>query len=117
LDKPISDDTEIENPRWTGQHEHPIATANRMLARKQKRSKNPERGREAFYRAHHGAANTGKNFLHHVSKWLVGHYDLIAYEALNLKGMALGHFAKPIMDAAWSILLFQVRYKDESAGV
>jgi len=47
----------------------------------------------------------------------VGNYDLIAHEALNIKGMAQGHFAKSIMDAAWSILLSQVRYKAESAGV
>ena len=113
----LSDGTEIENPRWTRQHEDLIAAANRLLARKHKRSKNRIRAREALHRAHQRAANARRNYLHHVSKWLVGNYDLIAHEALNIKGMAQGHFAKSIMDAAWSILLSQVRYKAESAGV
>jgi putative transposase len=51
-----------------------------------------------------------------VSKWLVGRYDRIAYEALKVKGLAQGNLAKSIMDAAGAILLFQVRYKAESAG-
>lgn len=113
----LSDGTEIENPRWTKQYEDRIAAANRVLARKQKRSKNRVRARQALSRAHQRAANARRNYLHHVSKWLVGRYDLIAYEALNVKGMAQGNLAKSIMDAAWGILLFQVRYKAESAGV
>jgi putative transposase len=113
----LSNGTEIENPHWMRQHEDRIAKANRLLARKQKRSKNHVRAREALHRTHQRAANVRRNYLHHVSKWLVGQHDLIAYEALNVKGMAQGHLAKPIMDAAWSILLLQVRYKAESAGV
>lgn len=113
----LSDGTEIENQRWTRQHEDRIARANRLLARKQKRSNNRSRAREALHRAHQRAANSRRNYLHHVSKWLVGRYDLIAYESLNVKGMAQSNLAKSIMDAAWAILLSQVRYKAESAGV
>jgi putative transposase len=113
----LSDGTEIENPRWTRQHEDRIARANRRLARKQKRSKNRIRARQALGRAHQRAANARRNYLHHVSKWLVGHYDLIAHEALNVKGMAQGNLAKCIQDAAWSILLGQLTYKAEQAGV
>lgn len=112
----LSDGTEIENPRWTQQHEDCIARANRALARKQKRSKNRLRARAALHRAHQRAANARRNYLHHVSKWLVGRYDLIAYEALNVKGMARGNLAKSIMDAAWSVFMSQIRYKAESAG-
>lgn len=112
----LSDGTEIANPHWTRQHEEPIARASRLLARKKKRSNNRTRARQALQRAHQRAANARKNYLHHVSKWLVGQYDLIAYEALNVKGMAQGNLAKSIMDAAWGILLFQLRYKAESAG-
>ena len=113
----LSDGTEIENPRWMQRHEDRIARANRALARKQKRSKNRAKAREALHRAHRRAVNARRNYLHHVSKWLVAHHDLIAYEALNVKGMAQGNLAKSIMDAAWSLLLFQLRYKAESAGV
>jgi putative transposase len=113
----LSDGTEIENPHWTRQYEDRIAAANRLLTRKQRRSKNRAQAREALRRAHQRAANARKNYLHQVSKWLVGRYDLIAYETLNVKGLAQGNLAKSIMDAAWFILLSQVRYKAESAGV
>jgi putative transposase len=113
----LSDGTEIENPRCTRAHEDRIATANRVLARKQKRSKNHERAREALHRTHHRAANARKNFLHHVSNWLVGHYDLIAYEALNGKRQGTRLLCQVHHGCCGSILLFQVRYKAESEGV
>ena len=113
----LSDGTQVYNSRWTKQHEDRIAAANRALAHKQRRSKNRIRAREALRRAHERAANARKNYLHHVSKWLVANYDLIAHEKLGIQDMAqLGH-AKSIMDAAWGILLFQLGYKAESAGV
>lgn len=113
----LSDGTEIANPRWTRQHEERIARANRRLARKQRRSKNRVRARAALLRAHQRAANARRNYLHHVSKGLVAHYDLIAHESLNVNGMARGNLAKSIMDAAWSILIWQITYKAENAGV
>ncbi|HXM08366.1 MAG TPA: transposase, partial [Terriglobales bacterium] len=67
----LSDGTEIENPQWTRGHEDRIASANRVLARKQKRSKNRTRARQALGRAHQRAANARRNYLHQVSKWLV----------------------------------------------
>jgi putative transposase len=112
----LSDGIEIDNPRWTKQHEDQIAAANRALSRKQKRSKNRIHARQALSRAHQRAANARRNYLHHVSKWLIANYDLIAHEALNVKGMARGNLAKSILDAAWTILLSQIRYKAESAG-
>jgi putative transposase len=113
----LSDGTEVDNPQWTRQYEYRIASANRSLARKQKRSKNQLRARHALHRAHQRSANARRNYLHHISKWLVSHYDLIAYESLNVKGMAQGNLAKSIMDAAWSTLIWQLTYKAEKAGV
>jgi putative transposase len=113
----LSDGTEIEKQHWTRQHEDRIAAANRLLARKQRRSKNRLKARVELHRAHQRAANARRNFLHHVSKWLVANYDLIAYEALDVKGLAQGSLAKSVMDAARGILLSQIRYKAESAGV
>jgi putative transposase len=112
----LSDGTEIENPRWTRQHEDRIARANRLLARKQRRSKNRIRAREALSRAHQRAANARRNYLHHVSKWLVANYDLIAYEDLKIRNMVRSNLAKGIMDAAWGMLIGFTKYKAESAG-
>jgi putative transposase len=113
----LSDGQEIQNPRWTKQHEHRIAAKNRALATKERGSNNRLKAKEALRRAHQAASNARLNYIHHVSKWLVANYDLIAHEDLSIKGMSQGRLAKSIMDAAWGILLYQLTYKAESAGV
>jgi putative transposase len=81
----LSDGRSVDNPRWTRKHEAGIATANRRLALKQRRSKNRLRSREALRRAHQRASDARKNFCHHVSKWLVRNYDA----GSNLQNLAL----------------------------
>ena len=128
----LSDGTEIENPRWTKQHEHRIAEAGRALARKRKRSNNRARARLVLRRAHQRAANARLNYIHHVSKWLVQNYDLIAHEDLRISNMsrsASGTIEEPgknvaqkrglnksILDAAWGLLIWCITFKAESAG-
>lgn len=112
----LSDGSVVGNPRWTRQHEARIAKASRNLARKQRRSKNRIRARVALRRAHQRAADARRNFTHHLSKWLVANYDLIAYEKLNIRGMVRSKLAKSILDAAWAELIWQISYKAESAG-
>ena len=112
----LSDGTEITNPRWTKQHEDRIAAAGRSLAHKKRGSKNRIKAREVLRRAHQGAANARLNYIHHVSKWLVENYDLIAYEDLKIRNMVRSNLAKSIMDAAWGLLIWCVSYKAENAG-
>jgi putative transposase len=112
----LSDGTIIDNPRWTRKYEYRIAAANRKLALKQKRSKNRLRAIEVLRRAHQRAANARLNYIHHVSKWLVKNYDLIAFESLKIRNMVKSNLAKSIMDAAWGLLIWCTTYKAESAG-
>lgn len=112
----MSDGTSIGNPRWTRKHAAIIATANRKLALKKRRSNNRIRAREVLRRAHQRAAYARRNYLHHVSKWLVHNYDLIAHEDLKIVNMVRSNLAKSIMDAAWGILIHQLTYKAEKAG-
>ena len=112
----MSDGAIIDNPRWTRKHAARLAAANRKLALKQRRSKNRIKACEVLRRAHQRLADSRRNFTHHVSKWLVSNYDLIAFENLNIKGMAQGWLAKSIFDAAWAELIWQISYKAESAG-
>lgn len=112
----LSDGMTIKNPRWVKQHEERIAAAGRSLSRKKRGSKNRLKAREVFRRVHQRATNSRANYLHHASKWLVGNYDLIAHEDLEIRNMVRSNLAKSIMDAAWGILLYQLRYKAESAG-
>jgi len=113
----LSDGSFVENPRWMRKFEAKIAFANRELARKQRRSRNRLRAKEKLRRVHQQLADARRNFCHHVSKRLVGRYDLIAFEDLNIKGMVEdGKFSKSILDAAWRQLTWQLSYKAESAG-
>lgn len=113
----LSDGTEIENPRWLKQHQDRIAKANQSLSRKARRSKNRIRARERLRRAYQYAANARTNYLHHISKWLISNYDLIAHEDLKIRTMVRSHLAKGILDAAWGQLIGQLKYKAENAGV
>jgi putative transposase len=112
----LSDGATVVNPRWTKRHEMRIARANLKLARKKRGSKNRPKAKEALRRAHQRAAGARRNFTHHVSKWLVGNYDLIAFEKLNIGGMAQSRLGKSILDAGWAELIWQISYKAESAG-
>lgn len=112
----LSDGRAVGNPRWGKKHEDRIARAQRRLFCKKRGSKNRLRAKEQLRRAYQRMADARRNFTHHVSKWLVANYDLIAFEKLNIKGMVRGRLAKSILDAAWNQLLFQVTYKAESAG-
>jgi putative transposase len=128
----LSDGRSIDSPRWARKHEARIAAAQRQLARKQKRSKNRLKAREVLRRAYQRAADSRKNYCHHVSKWLIQNYDLIAHEDLKIRNMARsakGTVEQPgknvkqksglnrsIMDAAWGQLIWQLTYKAEEAG-
>lgn len=128
----LSDGTEIENPRWTKHHAERIAAKARSLSTKKRGSRNRLKAKEALRRAHQAASNARLNYIHHVSKWLVANYDLIAHEDLKISNMsksASGTVEQPgknvaqkcglnrsIMDAAWGLLIWCITYKAESAG-
>ena len=67
-------------------------------------------------RCHERIRQRRLNFCHHLSKSLVASFDLIAYERLNIRGMVRSRLARPILDATWGLLLFQLAYKAEEAG-
>lgn len=112
----LSDGSVVPAPRFVRKHAQAIARKNQNLARKKRGSKNRLRAKEELRRVHQHVADARKNFCHHVSKQLVTRYDAIFFEALNIKSMAQGHFAKSILDAAWAQLIWQISYKAESAG-
>jgi putative transposase len=112
----LSDGTQIDNPRWLKRAEEKIASCHRALARKMRGSKNRMRAKGALGRAYLRVSKQRRNFTHHISKWLVSHYDLIAFEKLDIARMVRGDLAKSILDAAWGQLLRQVAYKAAEAG-
>ena len=113
----LSDGEEIANLRWRYQNEGKLGSCNRTLSRKHFGSANWQKAKEALRRAHQRAANCRTNYLHHVSKWLVANYDLIAHEKLSIRNMAQSFGARSVIDAAWGQLLYDLNYKAEEAGV
>lgn len=112
----LSDGSVVENPRWLQQGADGLADAQRALARKQRGSRNWTRARQAVARCHARIWNRRANFCHHVSKALVQTYDLVAFEQLQVRGLARSRLAKSILDAAWGQFLGQLTYKAEEAG-
>lgn len=74
----------------------------RQLSRKQKGSKNAQKQKNRVARIHQRIQRQREDFQYKVAHWLVKTYDLIAVEALNIKGLARTKLAKSILDAAWS---------------
>ena len=101
----LSTGEQIDNPRF-------FRTDEKALAKAQRREK-----RKAARRIHERIANRRRNFAHQLSHALVSMFGLIAFEDLNIKGMAKNHcLSKSIHDAAWNQLVQFTTYKAESAG-
>jgi putative transposase len=67
-------------------------------------------------RLHRHIKNQRSDFHHQVARTLVTQYDLIAYETLNINGLARGMFAKSIADVGWGRFLRMLSDKAAEAG-
>jgi putative transposase len=67
-------------------------------------------------RVHHHIKNQRSDFHHQVSRKLVNQYDVIAYENLNITGLARSRLAKPIADVGWGRFLAILSDKAAEAG-
>ena len=68
--------------------------------------------------ARHGArvASQRRDFAHKLSRTLVNRYSHIAFENLNITGLARGILAKSVLNAAWGQLISFTDYKAANAG-
>ncbi len=78
-----------------------LARQQRKLTRKQKGSKNAQMQKNLVARIHQRIQRQRKDGQYKIANLLVKTYDLIAVEALNIKGLARTKLAKSILDAAW----------------
>ncbi len=112
--------------------EKKIRLTQRVLSRKKKGSHRRAKQRSLLQRQHGRLHRSKKQEIHKISKTLVGTYDIICVEDLDIKGMLskTPRTAKPsVMTAAakrgmrrniglasWRVLINQIAYKAESAG-
>ena len=91
--------------------------AQRSLARKCRGSGNRRKARTELARWHARTARRRSDFLHQASARLIRDYDVIAVEALNVRGLARTPLARSVYDASWAKFLAMLHYKAERAGV
>jgi putative transposase len=112
----LSDGTEIKNPRWNRREGNELAKTGRRLSAKKWGSKNRAKAKEQLRRVHQRISGKRKSYLTGIAKHLVGKYDLISHEALNIQEMIQSRMARSIMDAAWGELIWRLKCEAEKAG-
>ena len=115
-----------------------LATAQQVLARKQRGSNNRRRARATVAARHRKLANQRRNFHHHTARALVVRYDLLVVEDLKIRNLVRrppprpdpdhpGRFLanraaaktglhRSIHDAGWAQFVSILRAKAEEAG-
>jgi len=100
-----SDGQAVKIPQFYRKSQRRLARQQRQLARMEKDSKNYHRQSNKVARLHLHVARQRKEFHYQVAHWLCSQYDLIAFENLNIKGLARTRLGLSILDAAWGSFL------------
>lgn len=106
----------VPAPKWTGRAAKALRRAQRAVARKRRNSRRQRKAKARVARLHARVAAQRRDFSHKLSRSLVDRFTHIAFENLNLTGLARGMLAKSVHDAAWNTLVQNVSYKAASAG-
>jgi putative transposase len=112
----LSDGGVIPSLRAARLAERRLRTTQRSLARKKRGSKGRGKARSGVRRCHAATARRRADHLHQASARLVRDYDVIAIEALQVKGLARSNLAKDVHDASWAKFISFLRYKAAKAG-
>lgn len=118
----LSDGTKMKRQRWMQRAAKDIARLQRRKERLAKGSPERRRAVRALQHAYQRAAGRRRNFAHQGSRWLVNHYQFIAFEELDIKEMQSkdGNGSKAIRqgiaDVAWNQFVQFSDYKAEEAG-
>src|SRR5499426_587081 len=113
----LSNGEEIENPRHLKSALENLQRQQRRLSRRRKGSKRRAKQRINVAKAHLKVARSRKDFHHKVSTDLVGRFDAITVEDLNIRGMVRNRrLAQAISDVAWGRFFKMTKSKAENAG-
>ena len=99
----ITSDGEVfENKHFYKKQEDKIKKLQRQLSKKVKGSNNREKARIKLAKAHGRLVNQRENYIHSVVNELLGYYDTIYMEDLNVSGMLKNHnLAKAIQEVGF----------------
>ena len=111
-----SDGVKVAVPHYYRKAQLRLAKLQRTMARRQKGSKRWEKARQQVAKLHLKVARQRKDFHYKVAHALVGRYQYVAFEKLNIKGLARTRLAKSILDAGWGQFLQIVSRIAANAG-
>jgi len=114
-----SDGLVVEHPRNVKKASSRLAKQQQKLSRKKKGSRNRRKQRCRVALVHERVELRRNDFLHKLSRYYVGRYDLIALEDLNINGLVQingSSMRKLVLDAGWRRFIDFCGYKAESAG-
>jgi putative transposase len=100
-----SDGLGVQIPQFYRKAQKQLARLQRQLSRMVKGSANYQKQADKVAKLHLHIARQRKDFHYQVAHWLCARFDLIAFEDLNIKGLARTRLAKSILDAAWGAFL------------
>jgi putative transposase len=112
----LSDGAMIPSLRAARMAERRLRIAQCALSRKKRGSNGRGKGRMRVRRCHAATARRRANHLHQASARLIRDYEVIAIEALQVKGLARSSLAKDVHDASWTKFISFLRYKAAKAG-
>jgi putative transposase len=103
-------------PPWTKVAAKKTRRLGRALSRKRRYGSGWKRAKRDLARHHRKVANRRRDFLHKVSAELTLRHTHIAFENLNVRGLARSMLAKAVHNAAWGTLTGMIAYKASRAG-
>lgn len=106
----------IARPGITKRNARKLRRLQRALARCKRGSRVRRQRKAAVAKVQAHIAAARRDYSHKVSRDLVRRFGRIAFEDLNIKGLAAGMLAKHINDAAWGQIVSFTSYKAENAG-
>jgi len=108
----LSTGEKIGNEKFFAKDEKKLAKAQRILARKQKGSKNRSKAKLRVAGIHAQIADRRQDFLHKLTTRLIHENQVLCVESLSVKNMLKNHhLAKAIVDVGWGELIRQLQYK------